>query len=176
MTPGVEGCAQTLQVTFDSCLADPGAPVCEGVLPTLSACVVNPGAPGCGVVLPTLAQCIGSPGLQGCEVRLPSLAQCVASPGSPGCEAVLPAPVLCSKDPTLPVCQVSTPGQGNATAPIEDTQRVAVNLINRQSEPKANAGKGEPGQTEKNEKQAGPAPAENTGVKNEKPAAKLYCN
>ncbi|MBQ5946954.1 filamentous hemagglutinin N-terminal domain-containing protein [Massilia sp. ST3] len=185
LTPGREGCAQTLQVTFNSCLIDPSDAVCAGVLPTLSECTGRPGAPGCEVVLPTLAQCIGSPSLQGCEVRLPGVAQCVASPFTAGCEAVLPVAALCTRDPSHPSCLVPLNGGagGSPTAPVVKAQRVVLDLIDRQirDEPgkqaaQAATGAGQPDKDDKGDKLAGPASAENTGVKNEKPATKLYCN
>ena len=184
-TPGLEGCAQVLQVTFNACLATPGDASCVGVLPTLSQCVSDKTTAGCQAVLPTLQQCIGSPTLQGCSVQLPRLEQCAVNPNLAGCEAVLPKPDFCSTHPGDASCQVfqpspSTGGQGKT--PVATAQQVAVNLINTRiptTQERAPAGPAQSGSGDgrkPSEKQAGPAQGPNTGAKNEKPAAKMYCN
>ena len=185
LTPSAEGCAQVLELTFQSCLAKPNDPSCSGVLPTLSQCVIKSSERGCDAVLPTLAQCIGSPTLQGCGVRLPSLQACAASPATAGCEAVLPKPDFCGTHPGDPSCAVFT---GNGGAQSGDGKQVAqavqgvVQLINQSKPGVTTPGAGRQGgaQDDKNPGQggraSGPAQAENTGAKNEKPAAKLYCN
>ncbi len=202
-TPNLEGCAQVLQLTFDACLSRPGDASCSGILPTLSQCVIDKSAPGCQVVLPTLQQCIGSPTLQGCSVQLPTLAQCAAAPTTAGCQAVLPNASYCSTHPGDAACaplQPAPPANGQGTTPVAGAQQAAVNLINTrtpttpQTSPAGPAPGGmgaspAPGTAAGNggsegggdgqkaaEKQAGPAQATNTGAKNEKPAAKMYCN
>ncbi|OON61934.1 hypothetical protein B0920_00045 [Massilia sp. KIM] len=192
-SPALEGCAQVIQLTFDACLAKPGDAACVGVLPSLSQCVAGPGAPGCEVVLPTLAQCIGSPSLQGCSVRLPSMAQCLADKSAAGCEAVLPPLVLCAAEPAHPSCRPATPdgkpeGKPAPSSPLDDTERVTHSLIEALTPTRPGASRpaaqlpgarddaDEQGKPGKNDKQGGPASVDNTGVKNEKPAAKMYCN
>jgi filamentous hemagglutinin family protein len=188
-SPALEGCAQVIQLTFNACLATPGDAACVGVLPSLSQCVSAPGAPGCEVVLPTLAQCIGSPSLQGCAVRLPSMAQCLADKSAAGCEAVLPPLVLCTAEPAHPSCRPATPdGRPAPSSPLDETERVTHSLIDALTPSRPGAGRPaaqvpgarddakEQGKPAKNDKQGGPASVDNTGVKNEKPAAKMYCN
>jgi filamentous hemagglutinin family protein len=175
VTPSLEGCAQVIESTFQSCLARPNDASCSGVLPTLSQCVSRSSERGCEAVLPTLAQCIGSPGLQGCSVRLPSLQTCAASPSTQGCEAVLPQPNYCSVNPGDPSCAVFNGNGGSAqnTGGKQVSQAVqgTVQLINQgQAGEPDNKNPGQDGRA------AGPAPAENTGAKNAKPATKMYCN
>jgi filamentous hemagglutinin family protein len=183
LTPSLEGCAQVIEATFQSCLLRPNDAGCSGVLPTLSQCVSKSSERGCEAVLPTLAQCIGSPGLQGCSVRLPSLQTCAASPSTQGCEAVLPQPNYCSVNPGDPACAVFN---GNGGAQNADGKQVAQSLQNtvqliNQATGATLPGQGQGGDPDnKNPGQdgraAGPAPAENTGAKNDKPATKMYCN
>jgi filamentous hemagglutinin family protein len=187
LTPSAEGCSVVLEMSFQACLANPNDASCSGVLPTLSQCVIKSSERGCDAVLPTLAQCIGSPALQGCSVRLPSLQICAASPNTAGCEAVLPRPDYCSAHPTDPVCAVFNPGAGSG--PDSDGKQVAqavqgtVQLINQgkggagSSAPGSGPAEGqENGKPEQAGKATGPAQAENTGAKNEKPVTKMYCN
>jgi filamentous hemagglutinin family protein len=183
LTPSLEGCTQVLALGFQACLANPHDASCSGILPTLTQCQGNTKLPGCDVVLPTLAQCIGSPSLQGCDVRLPSLAVCAAAPTTAGCEAVLPTASFCSTHPGDASC-VAISGSGGASqsaqgTPVAQAVQTVVQLINTsapavtggtgQSDKDASAGK--PG-----ERLTGLAQAEQSGVKNEKPATKLYCN
>jgi filamentous hemagglutinin family protein len=176
-----EGCPQVLHLAWDFCMAHPNDASCSGILPTLGQCVADKSAPGCSVVLPTLEQCIGSPTLQGCQVVLPTLAQCAAAPSTAGCVAVLPAPSFCSTHPSDASCQVFNPGAGSVGAQggqLAQAVQTTVNLINT-SAPNSGTGGGTPapgGPGKKDDKKAGPAPSENTGVKNEKPATKTYCN
>lgn len=184
LTPSLEGCAQVLELRFQACLVNPNDPGCTGVLPTLSQCVLNSAERGCDAVLPTLAQCIGSPGLQGCSVRLPSLQTCAAAPSTPGCRAVLPQADFCSTHPGDATCAVFS-GSGGSTQsqgkPVAQAVQTTVQLINRDvREPKPGIGKPdgeennkEPGQVGRS---TGPAQAQDKGVKNEKPATKMYCN
>jgi len=188
LTPSAEGCAVVLEATFQACLAKPNDASCSGVLPTLSQCVLKSSERGCDAVLPTLSQCIGSPSLQGCSVRLPTLATCAASPNTAGCEAVLPKPDFCGTHPGDPTCAVF--GGNGGSNPGSDGKQVAqavqntVQLINQGNGGTATNATGSTQQTEgqdnKNSgqtgKATGPAQAENTGAKNEKPATKMYCN
>jgi filamentous hemagglutinin family protein len=184
LTPSAEGCAQVLEMSFQACLANPNDAGCSGVLPTLSQCVLTSSARGCEAVLPTLAQCIGSPGLQGCSVRLPSLQTCAASPNTAGCEAVLPKPDFCATHPTDPTCVVF--GGSAGSSPGSDGKQVAqavqgtVQLINQGQGSSTAPGAGQTEADNKKPEQAGkasgPAQADNTGAKNEKPATKMYCN
>jgi filamentous hemagglutinin family protein len=185
LTPSAEGCAQVLEATFQSCLAKPNDASCSGVLPTLSQCVASSSARGCDVVLPTLAQCIGSPALQGCGVRLPSLQTCAASPSTAGCQAVLPQPDYCSTHPADPTCAIFTGGSGTADVqgkPVAQAVQGTVQLINQGNGSVTPSPPGQPADGQDNKKPdpaakpAGPAQADNTGAKNEKPAAKMYCN
>nr|WP_307729075.1 filamentous hemagglutinin N-terminal domain-containing protein [Massilia sp. IC2-476] len=196
VTPGKEGCAAVLKVTFDACLVKPSDPSCSGILPTLSQCVNDKSTAGCQAVLPTLQQCIGSPTLQGCSVQLPKLEQCAVNPSLEGCVAVLPKPDFCSTHPTDPKCAVFNPaptqGGGESKKPVAQVQQTTVELLNSRSpasQAKAPAGSSAAGTpdgskggegggkpSEQSENQAGPAAGTNTGVKNEKPASKMYCN
>jgi hypothetical protein len=185
LTPSLEGCAQVLEATFQSCLANPNDPGCSGVLPTLSQCVGNSAGRGCDAVLPTLAQCIGSPSLQGCSVRLPSLQTCAASPSTQGCQAVLPQPDYCGTHPSDPTCAVFSGSGGTADVqgkPVAQAVQGTVQLINQGAPATTATNAGKPAGEENNKdtgaasKATGPAQAENTGAKNEKPAAKMYCN
>lgn len=199
-TPGAEGCAQVLQLSFDACLVNKNDPSCVGILPTLSQCEANKAMPGCAVVLPTLQQCIGSPTLQGCGVMLPKLEQCAATPNLAGCEVVLPKPDFCSANPGDPTCGVFKPtptgGGGESKKPVAAVQQNTVNLINTRTPAQeklpalpvlpaadgrsdgAGAAGGTPSEQSENqsENQSGPAAGSNTGVENEKPASKMYCN
>jgi filamentous hemagglutinin family protein len=184
LTPSAAGCPQVLEMTFQSCLRNPNDASCSGVLPTLSQCVNKSSERGCDAVLPTLSQCIGSPGLQGCSVRLPSLQSCAASPATPGCEAVLPKPDFCGTHPADPTCAIFT-GNGGSTQSADAKQvsqavQGVVQLINQSKPGVTTPGAGQQTEDNKNPGQggraAGPAQAENTGAKNEKPATKLYCN
>jgi hypothetical protein len=95
--------------------------------------------------------------------------------------AVLPAPSFCSTHPSDASCQVFNPGAGSVGAQggqLAQAVQTTVNLINT-SAPNSGTGGGTPapgGPGKKDDKKAGPAPSENTGVKNEKPATKTYCN
>ena len=179
LTPSLEGCAQVIEVTFQACLGSPNDPSCTGVLPTLSQCVAKSSERGCDAVLPTLAQCIGSPGLQGCGVRLPSLQACVAAPATPGCVAVLPQADFCSTHPGDATCAIfggngGTQSQGK---PVSQAVQSVVQLVNQGTPNNGKPAGDENGkETGQDNKQAGPAQAQNTGAKNEKPATKMYCN
>jgi hypothetical protein len=193
LTPALEGCTQVLALGFQACLAHPHDASCSGILPTLTQCQGNSALPGCDVVLPTLAQCIGSPSLQGCDVRLPSLAACAAAPATAGCEAVLPTASFCSTHPGDASC-VTISGSGGAGqdtqgTPVAQAVQTTVQLINSGTSNIVDAiGRlGEAGRADGKdgegtvgsrlaERLAGPAQAEQSGVKNEKPATKLYCN
>jgi filamentous hemagglutinin family protein len=179
-TPAVAGCAQVLALGFTACLANPHDPSCAGILPTLTQCQGNTKLPGCDVVLPTLTQCIGSPSLQGCDVRLPSLAACAAAPGTAGCEAVLPTAAFCTTHPGDATCVTfsgSTAGKDTG-APVAQAVQTTVQLINTAAPAVAASGAADGGTADGKaaERVATTAQAEHTGVKNEKPAAKLYCN
>jgi hypothetical protein len=184
LTPSLEGCTQVLALGFQACLANPHDASCSGILPTLTQCQGNTKLPGCDVVLPTLAQCIGSPSLQGCDVRLPSLAVCAAAPSTAGCEAVLPTASFCSTHPGDATCVVFSGGTGagqNAQGtPVAQAVQTVVQLINT-SAPAVTAGgtgrsDGDTPAVKPGERPTGLALAEKSGVKNEKPATKLYCN
>ncbi|WP_198116869.1 two-partner secretion domain-containing protein [Massilia rhizosphaerae] len=192
LTPSLEGCTQVLALGFQACLANPHDPSCGGILPTLTQCQGNSTLPGCDVVLPTLAQCIGSPSLQGCDVRLPTLAVCAAAPATAGCEAVLPTASFCSTHPGDASC-VTFSGSGGAGqnaqgTPVAKAVQTTVQLINTAApaiapQIAAAAGSGGAGKSDDDasavkpgERLSGPAQAEQSGVKNEKPATKLYCN
>ncbi|VXC73000.1 filamentous hemagglutinin N-terminal domain-containing protein [Massilia sp. 9I] len=193
VSPGQEGCAQVIQVTFNACLVNPNDASCTGILPTLSQCVNNKTTAGCQVVLPTLQQCIGSPTLQGCSVQLPKLEQCAVNPNTEGCVAVLPKPDFCSTHPSDPTCQIFNPnpgsGGGDAKRPVSEAQQAVVTLVNT-AKPATKSGAPDGGgasgggggsadggkPADKSENQAGPAAGTNSGVKNEKPATKMYCN
>jgi hypothetical protein len=91
-------------------------------------------------------------------------------------------------NPTLPACQVINPQTGGETqTPVALAQQSTVNLINSRTPaavlaPAASAAGGSDGKgggeaaPDKTEQQAGPATGTTPGVKNEKPAAKMYCN
>jgi filamentous hemagglutinin family protein len=191
LTPSLEGCTQVLALGFQACLANPHDPSCGGILPTLTQCQGNSKLPGCDAVLPTLAQCIGSPSLQGCDVRLPTLAVCAAAPSTAGCEAVLPTASFCSTHPGDASC-VTLSGSGGAGqstqgTPVAQAVQTVVQVINTatpaaQSTSVAGSGRAD-GKSDSDgsalktgERSSGPAQAESTGVKNEKPATKMYCN
>lgn len=193
LSSGVEGCVQVLRLAFDACLVNPLAASCSGILPTLTQCVADKSQPGCAAVLPTLAQCIVSPSLQGCSVMLPKLEQCVATPTLAGCEAVLPKPDFCATHPTDATCQGLNPGSsaGNDGKPSPVSQAVqnTVKVINQTTEVMATLQEQKAGTTvgktqdntgstspEKTDTTTGVTPAEKSGVKNEKPATKVYCN
>jgi hypothetical protein len=130
-------------------------------------------------------------------VQLPKLEQCAANPSLQGCEAVLPKPDFCSTHPTDPSCVVYNPGTGHTSdqkKPVATAQQTTVNLINTSTTASqgklpgtpapvgSTAGSGSAGReggskpAEQPENQAGPASGTNSGVKNEKPATKMYCN
>jgi filamentous hemagglutinin family protein len=189
LTPSVEGCTQVLALRFQACLANPRDPACGGILPTLTQCQGNSKLPGCDAVLPTLAQCIGSPSLQGCDVRLPTLAVCAAAPATAGCEAVLPTASFCSTHPGDATCVTfsgsSGAGQNTQGTPVAQAVQTTVQVINR-TVPTATVlvaggsgdakGDSDASAVKTGERSSGPAQAELSGVKNEKPATKLYCN
>jgi filamentous hemagglutinin family protein len=198
ITGSAEGCTQVLGLAFNFCLAHPNDASCSGVLPKLSECVLDKSKSGCSVVLPTLQQCTDSPTLQGCQVMLPTLAQCVTSPAMPGCSAVLPSASFCSSHPLDPSCQVFNPapgaGQNGQGAPVAQAVQATVNLINTGTSTRpppapasaggsgtgagsgGGAGGDSSGPNKPSDKKSGPAPSENSGAKNEKPATKMYCN
>lgn len=184
LTPSLEGCTQVLALGFQACLANPHDASCSGILPTLTQCQGNSKLAGCDVVLPTLTQCIGSPSLQGCDVRLPSLAVCAAAPGTAGCEAVLPTASFCSTHPGDPSC-VAISGSGGAGqntqgTPVAKAVQTVVQLINTSAPAVTVSGAAKSDKdaaaTKPGERLTGLAQAEQSGVKNEKPATKLYCN
>ncbi|MFN3791594.1 filamentous hemagglutinin N-terminal domain-containing protein [Massilia sp.] len=197
-SPGIEGCAQVMRLVFDACLANKNDPSCAGILPTLAQCEANKALAGCSVVLPSMQQCILDPARQACAAILPRLEQCAANPNLQGCEAVLPRPDFCSSHPLDPRCAVfnAAPGQGGGEAkkPVAQVQQNTINLINSRTPaqeklpaaapPAGNAGTGAgegsagTGATPSEQPENGPAPAAgtNTGEKNEKPVAKMYCN
>jgi filamentous hemagglutinin family protein len=181
------GCAQVLGAAFGACMIDPSGSRCGDVLPTLTQCQGNSALAGCEVVLPTLAQCIGSPSLQGCDVRLPSLATCAAAPATAGGEAVLPTASFCSTHPGDANCVTFSgsggTGQGAQGTPVAQAVQTTVQLINTAVPAAAalvaggdDAPNGDAAAVKPGERQADQAQAEHTGVKNEKPATKLYCN
>ncbi|SFC96141.1 two-partner secretion domain-containing protein [Massilia yuzhufengensis] len=195
---GAAGC-QAVLPTLAQCIVNPATPGCSAQLPTLSQCVADKGAAGCQAVLPTLAQCIGSPTLQGCSVQLPTLSQCAANPQLAGCAAVLPKPDFCATHPLDQSCVVFNPAPvqdgGQSNAPVAQAQQATVKLINAAAPAPAATGastaatssggtsstsnsssEGGAAAPDKAESKAGPATSTNTGVKNEKPAAKMYCN
>ncbi|WP_075792674.1 two-partner secretion domain-containing protein [Massilia putida] len=189
LTPSVEGCSQVLALRFQACLANPHDPACGGILPTLTQCQANSKLPGCDAVLPTLAQCIGSPSLQGCDVRLPTLAVCAAAPTTAGCEAVLPTASFCSTHPGDASCVTFSgsagAGQNTQGTPVAQAVQTTVQVINRVIPAAGTIVAGGSGDTKGDsgapavkpgERSTGPAQVESTGVKNEKPATKLYCN
>jgi filamentous hemagglutinin family protein len=184
LTPSLEGCTQVLALGFQACLANPHDASCGGILPTLTQCQGNSKLPGCDVVLPTLAQCIGSPSLQGCDVRLPSLAACAAAPSTAGCEAVLPTASFCSTHPGDAACVAFSgsggAGQGAQGKPVAQAVQTVVQLINTSAPAIAGSGTGrgddDASAVRRDDRLTGPAQAEQSGVKNEKPATKLYCN
>ncbi|MCS0633814.1 filamentous hemagglutinin N-terminal domain-containing protein [Telluria mixta] len=184
LTPSLEGCTQVLALGFQACLANPHDPGCSGILPTLTQCQGNSKLPGCEVVLPTLAQCIGSPSLQGCDVRLPSLAVCAAAPSTAGCEAVLPTASFCSTHPGDAVCVVFGGGTGTGQnaqgTPVAQAVQTVVQLINTSTPTIAGSGAGKSDKDaaagKPAERLSGLAQVEQSGVKNEKPATKTYCN
>jgi len=182
--PGTAGCEAVLP-TLTQCIGNPSLQGCGVRLPSLAACVAAPGTAGCEAVLPTLTQCIGSPSLQGCDVRLPSLAACAAAPGTAGCEAVLPTAAFCTTHPGDATCVTfsgSTAGKDTG-APVAQAVQTTVQLINTVAPAVAASGAAAGGAPEGGtadgkvvERVATTAQAEHTGVKNEKPAPKLYCN
>jgi hypothetical protein len=94
--------------------------------------------------------------------------------------AVLPAPSFCSTHRTDASCQAFNPGAslGAQGGQLAQAVQTTVDLINTGA-PKPATGasttaQGSPGKPE--DKKAGPAPSENSGVKNEKPTTKTYCN
>jgi hypothetical protein len=111
---------------------------------------------------------------------------------------VLPKPDFCATHPVDPLCTVFSPGggqAGEARKPVTVAQQATVALVNARTPlpqgklPAGPATSGLPdggGSAEGNkppapsenqsEKPAGPAPGTNPGVKNEKPATKMYCN
>ena len=184
LTPSLEGCTQVLALGFQACLANPHDASCSGILPTLTQCQGNSKLPGCDVVLPTLAQCIGSPSLQGCDVRLPSLAVCAAAPSTAGCEAVLPTASFCSTHPGDALCVVlggsSGTGQNAQGKPVAQAVQTVVQLINTSAPAVTGSGADKSDKdasaVKPGERLTGLVQAEQTGVKNEKPATKMYCN
>jgi hypothetical protein len=128
--------------------------------------------------------CIGSPSLQGCDVRLPSLAVCAAAPNTAGCEAVLPTASFCSTHPGDATCVVvSGSGGGGQNAqgtPVAQAVQTVVQLINTSAPGVTGSGAGRTdggtSPAKPGERLTGLAQAEQSGVKNEKPATKLYCN
>jgi hypothetical protein len=105
---------------------------------------------------------------------------------------VLPSASFCSTHPLDASCQVFNPapaaGQDGKGAPLSQAVQATVNLINtgtstRPTAPPTGTGSGSggtgsdsSGSNKPSEKQSGPAPSENSGAKNEKPATKMYCN
>jgi filamentous hemagglutinin family protein len=184
LTPSLEGCTQVLALGFQACLANPHDPGCSGILPTLTQCQGNSKLSGCDVVLPTLAQCIGSPSLQGCDVRLPSLALCAAASATAGCEAVLPTASFCSTHPGDASCVIFSggagAGQNTQGTPVAQAVQTVVQLINTSAPAVTGSGTDKSDKdaaaTKPGERLTGMAQAEQSGVKNEKPATKMYCN
>jgi filamentous hemagglutinin family protein len=189
LTPSLEGCTQVLALGFQACLANPHDPGCGGILPTLTQCQGNSKLPGCDVVLPTLAQCIGSPSLQGCDVRLPTLAACAAAPSTAGCEAVLPTASFCSTHPGDASCVTFSgsggAGQNTLGTPVAQAVQTTVHVINTALPAAAlpvpqgggaDKGGGDAAAAKPDDRASGPVQAELSGVKNEKPATKTYCN
>ena len=184
LTPSLEGCTQVLALGFQACLANPHDASCSGILPTLTQCQGNSKLPGCDVVLPTLAQCIGSPSLQGCDVRLPSLAVCAAAPATAGCEAVLPTASFCSTHPGDAACVVFGGGTGTGQnaqgTPVAQAVQTVVQLINTSTPTITGSGADKSDKDtaagKAGERLSGLAQVEQSGVKNEKPATKMYCN
>jgi hypothetical protein len=97
---------------------------------------------------------------------------------------VLPKPDFCATHPTDPTCVVF--GGSAGSSPGSDGKQVAqavqstVQLINQGQGSSTASGAGQTEADNKKPEQAGkasgPAQAENTGAKNEKPATKMYCN
>jgi filamentous hemagglutinin family protein len=199
----LEGCAQVLELGFQACLLAPNAAGCSGILPTLGECVSDKTKRGCDAVLPTFDQCVASPSLQGCEVRLPSLATCAQAPTTQGCQAVLPTASFCSTHPGDASCVVFTGNGGNGGSgdgqggkqgggsPVAQAVQQTVQLISSGtnqvvqttglpsgSGSGAGAGStsGSGSSSGKQSSVTGALQTENTGAKNEKPAAKTYCN
>jgi hypothetical protein len=117
-------------------------------------------------------------------VRLPTLAVCAAAPTTAGCEAVLPTASFCSTHPGDAACVVFSGGTGAGQdtqgKPVAQAVQTVVQLINT-SAPAVTVGATtrsdkEAAAEKTGERLSGLAQAEQPGVKNEKPATKLYCN
>jgi filamentous hemagglutinin family protein len=178
------GCEAVLP-TLAQCIGSPSLQGCSARLPSLRTCTASPSVQGCEAVLPSLALCIANPSMAGCEVRLPTLQACAALPATPGCQVVLPSATFCNTNPGAAACVVFNGGTGSG-AQSSDGRQVAqavqgtVQLINRGTTDVAPPG-GKPAGEDKSKETGpgsknGPAQADNTGAKNEKPATKLYCN
>jgi filamentous hemagglutinin family protein len=181
--PNKAGCNVILP-TLAACIADPGKAGCSVVLPTVAACVADPSKAGCAVVLPSLSSCIATPTLAGCSVVLPTLSQCVASPTLQGCNVVLPPVDQCVANPTLPLCAVIVPTSNNVivqvvTTTVQAAPPVSTGPATVSTLPPVPEVKGKATETAKEDKKDDKKDAvvsEKTGVKNDEPVKKMYCN
>jgi hypothetical protein len=184
--------------TLSQCMATPTLDGCSSVLPSLAQCTASPILAGCSVVMPTLSQCTATPSLVGCGVVLPSLAQCSVTPTLAGCSAVLPSLSACTTTPTLAGCSVVLPTtQTAANQPVTQAINSTINIINTSTTTsttpivtltalttnsnKADAGKDDKtSETKKDDTKKDDTKdtlvSDKTGVKNDSPAKKLYCN
>jgi hypothetical protein len=107
---------------------------------------------------------------------------CAAAPTTAGCEAVLPTASFCSTHPGDAVCVVFGGGTGTGQnaqgTPVAQAVQTVVQLINTSAPAVTGGARSDKDvATEKPaERLSGFAQVEQSGVKNEKPATKTYCN
>lgn len=185
--PSQPGCTVVLP-TLTTCTTNPAQAGCTAVLPSLSSCTANPTLAGCTAVLPTAEQCLSNSSLAGCSTVITTASRCLKDPTLPECQ-----PVLSPNTPSsTPVTQTSP------VAAVENTIIQLSNTTNTSSPLGSNSqpSGSSPSATTGGASASGSAPNENkqegkdegkderkttggpddSGVKKNEPAKKMYCN
>jgi hypothetical protein len=189
--PNDPSCAGILP-TVSQCVSDKSKPGCQAVLPTMNQCIGSPTLQGCAVILPRIEQCAANPNMQGCEAVLPQPSFCATHPTDPTCQVFNPSTqgtgdekakgssVAQSVQTTVTLINGSTAkpaaGSGGSAGGSGSTVGNPAGGTSTTNN-SGSASDSNSGTSDKNsDKQSGPAAGENSGVKNEKPATKTYCN
>ncbi|WP_420476591.1 filamentous hemagglutinin N-terminal domain-containing protein [Noviherbaspirillum sp. ST9] len=186
--PTTAGCNAVLP-PVSACTINPTQAGCSVVLPPLSTCIATPNAAGCSVVLPSMSICTTAPTTAGCTAVLPTLAQCSANPAQEGCSVVVPTASKCVTNPSAPECQTVLPTTGTSTTATNTVTETVAETTNTVVTTQASVLKSQPGSggssggssqqaesdSKKDEKKT-TSTTDDSGVKKNEPAKKMYCN
>ncbi|WP_420476593.1 filamentous hemagglutinin N-terminal domain-containing protein [Noviherbaspirillum sp. ST9] len=187
-SPSIAGCNAVLP-PVGVCTANPAQPGCNVVLPPLITCIATPNVAGCSAVLPSMSICTTAPTTAGCTAVLPTLAQCSANPSQEGCSVVVPTASKCVTNPSAPECQTVLPTTGTEQGPATTITELVVETTNTVVITQASVIKMQPGSggssggsspqsdsDSKKEEKKTLSSTDDSGVKKNEPAKKMYCN